>query len=282
MQIGGWVNQCIAIGLLLAAAIWTIASILYYWKKRKGVDLEEAKLSIEVHECSLESIKPLYLTLNVQVTIKTTILPMNVASLKLYMGDWEIGEPTSIVLPIVVINSPESFVLKYDIRTSLIGKENPGYISALARGERVSSNIIPIPYDSPLLPQIILGKIRPLPNRNDLLRTLAEAKIATTELARHFESLKHWQNMHPNLVNVEGMVAVEEAQKRQKIAFEALEKEILVAGKNWEAELKPLYMFMQSSALLNASPEESKGTILTYKNKLADLIEQVRNKIDEI
>jgi hypothetical protein len=125
-------------------------------------------------------------------------------------------------------------------------------------------------------------KPKPLTNRGDLLRTIAEVRIATIQFVESIENLKKWAKLHPNLVNVEVMTTIDKAQHRQKNAYETMEKEILVAGSDYEPILKPLYLFMQSSAILNESPTENKGTLLTYKSKLEKVITETRNKIDEL
>lgn len=125
-------------------------------------------------------------------------------------------------------------------------------------------------------------KPKPLTNRGDLLRAIAEARIATIQFIESVENLKKWAKLHPNLVNVEVMTTIDKAQQKQNKAYEAMEKEILVAGSDYEPILKPLYLFMQSSAILNASPTENKGTLLTYKSILEKVITETRNKIDEL
>ena len=110
--------------------------------------------TIEVHECSLEPARPFYLTLAVVCTVRVRTVPVNIVSLRLYAGNRDIGEPVFPPLPITVNNSPDSYVLKYEVYTSLLGRENRSYISALAGGERFASQSLPIPYDSPLLPQL--------------------------------------------------------------------------------------------------------------------------------
>jgi len=122
----------------------------------------------------------------------------------------------------------------------------------------------------------------PLSNRDELLRVITEARIATIKFIEAVDNLKNWEKLHTNLVNVEAMSAIDEARQRQTKAYEAMEKEILVAGSDYELFLKPLYVFMQSSAILNASPTEQLSTILTYKLKLEEMITQVRNRITEL
>jgi hypothetical protein len=122
----------------------------------------------------------------------------------------------------------------------------------------------------------------PLSNRDELLRVITEARIATIELIESVNRLKKWQESHPNLRNIEAISTIEEAHHRQKNAYEAMEKEILVAGSAYEPILKPLYLFMQSSAILDASIYVRESTMLTYKLKLEEMITHVRNKITEL
>ena len=124
-------------------------------------------------------------------------------------------------------------------------------------------------------------ELTPLSNRDELLRTITEAKIATIEFIEAIDRLKKWEELNPNRVNIEAMSTIEKMQHRQKTAYEAMEKEILVAGSAYEPILRPLYLFMQSSAILNASPTVQQSTILTYKLKLEGIITEVRNKITE-
>lgn len=126
------------------------------------------------------------------------------------------------------------------------------------------------------------SELIPLSNRDELLRVITEARIATIEFIEGISQLKKGEELHPNLVNVEVMSTIEKMQHRQKNAYEALEKEILVAGSAYEPILRPLYLFMQSSAILNASPTVQQSTILTYKLKLERMITEVRNKITEL
>lgn len=126
------------------------------------------------------------------------------------------------------------------------------------------------------------SELIPLSNRDELLRVITEARIATVEFIEGISRLKNSEELHPNLVSVEAMNAIEKIQHRQKKAYEAMEKEILVAGSDYEPILKPLYLFMQSSAILNASPTTRQSTILTYKLKLEEMITQARNKITEL
>ena len=125
-------------------------------------------------------------------------------------------------------------------------------------------------------------RFAPLSNRDELLRVITEARIATIKFIEAVDDLKNWEKSWPNLVNVEAMTSIDEAQQRQTKAYEAMEKEILVAGSDYEPILKPLYTFMQSSAILNASPTTQHNTILTYKVKLDETITQVRNIITEL
>ena len=124
--------------------------------------------------------------------------------------------------------------------------------------------------------------LMPLSNRDELLRVITEARIATIEFIEVINQLRKWDELNPNRVNVEAMSAIQKIQDRQKNAYEAMEKEILVAGSDYEPILKPLYLFMQSSAILNASPTVQQGAILTYKLKLEEMITQTRNKITEL
>lgn len=125
-------------------------------------------------------------------------------------------------------------------------------------------------------------ELMPLSNRDELLRAITEGRIATIEFVKGVEDLMKWEKLHPNLVNIEAMTTINNAQQRQRKAFDEMEKEILVAGSDYEPILKPLYLFMQTSAILNASPTENQSTILTYKFKLEEIITQTRNKITEL
>lgn len=125
-------------------------------------------------------------------------------------------------------------------------------------------------------------ELTPLSNRDELLRAITEARIATIEFIEAINRLKKWEELNPNRVNIEAMSTIEKAQHRQKKAYEAMEKEILVAGSAYEPILRPLYVFIQSSAILNASPTAQQSTISTYKLKLEGMITEVRNKITEL
>lgn len=123
-----------------------------------------------------------------------------------------------------------------------------------------------------------------LPNRDMLLRTIAEARMATIEWMENIEALKQQEEGKGNYIyfNEEIPIKLNKIRERFRYACEALEKEILVAGSDYETILKQLYMFMQASAILNASPVPNQGSLLTYKYKLEELVTATRNKIDEI
>jgi hypothetical protein len=121
----------------------------------KQLSRSKSMSGIKVHECLLEPARPFYLILIIKCTITVPATPINVASLKLFLGTSHSVELQFPTLPILINNSPESFVLKYEVYTSLIGSEIPAHISALAGGETFSSPTLEIPYGSPLLPREI-------------------------------------------------------------------------------------------------------------------------------
>ncbi len=66
LQIGGWVNQYVAITLLCLALLWTLASILYWLRKRRGVrDMQDNKEELTI-------IKDTKVKLNAKNTEKVT------------------------------------------------------------------------------------------------------------------------------------------------------------------------------------------------------------------
>ncbi len=81
---------------------------------------------------------------------------------------------------------------------------------------------------------------------------------------------------------MDALGAIDKTQRRYEIALESLEKEIFVAGSDYESLLKPLLLFIQSAAILNASPTENMKTILTFQSHLEEAAKQIRNKIDEL
>jgi hypothetical protein len=121
-----------------------------------------------------------------------------------------------------------------------------------------------------------------LSNRDELLRGIDEARMATHSLIDVFESVKTWKLTHPNETNIRLFDELKQAVQRSDKACEAMEREILVAGKSYEQILKPLYLFIKSSAIANAGPENDKGVLLVYKRTLDDMVINVRNTIDEI
>ncbi len=133
----------------------------------------------------------------------------------------------------------------------------------------------------------VLLKAKPKPfilaNREALLRTIAEARMATIGLVQHFEMLNRLGRENPNRIDIKAIGEMEKTQQRFNQACESFEKEILVAGSDYEPILKPLYLFMQTSAILNASPGNvsNRNTIMVYKSKLEELVNETRNKIDE-
>lgn len=130
---------------------------------------------------------------------------------------------------------------------------------------------------------LLFTKPKPLflTNRDMLLRAIAEAEMATIEVADNIENLKLQEKGNVIFQDAETWDKLLRIRGRFKNACEALEKEILVAGKSYEPILKPLYLFMQSSAILNASPVPSDKNLMTFKYNLEQLVTETRNKIDE-
>jgi hypothetical protein len=117
-------------------------------------------------------------------------------------------------------------------------------------------------------------KIMPLPNRDELLRTIAEAWTAMIKTLEIVAELKEWEKQNPNIMNIEALKLVETAKQRQRNAYESYEKEILVAGSDWEPILKALKINMQISWIFIASMENKNGqtdnssSIVAYKFQL--------------
>jgi hypothetical protein len=97
------------------------------------------------------------------------------------------------------------------------------------------------------------GKIAPPTNREELLRTIAEAGTATIKTLEIVEGVKEWGKQNPSIMNIEALKLVETTKQRQRNAYESYEKEILVAGSDWEPILKALKINMQISWIFIAS-----------------------------
>ncbi len=129
---------------------------------------------------------------------------------------------------------------------------------------------------------LLQSKIKPLPNREKLIEAIAEARIAVVEYVELMDSLENWRRQHPHTVNVDAMGMFDETQKRYKVALESMEKQITVAGSDYSSILEPLYLFIQSSAIINTSTTENAKTILNFKFRLDKVIRQTVDNIDKL
>lgn len=116
-------------------------------------------LKIEVSKCyfAKEQLRPLEtLILIIELTVRATSIPIDLASLQLCIGTDKI-DPITPMLPVTVVNSPSSYLAKYDVAmlTLIEGgvKSEAGRILTFATGQEWLSDAFQIPYDSPLLPQ---------------------------------------------------------------------------------------------------------------------------------
>ena len=126
-------------------------------------------------------------------------------------------------------------------------------------------------------------KPRPLTNREKLIEAIAEAGIAVVEYVELMEGLEKSRRQSTDVVNVDAIRAIHKRQERYKVALESMEKQIAVAGSDYESLLKPLFLFIQSGeAILNASTSENKGSILNFKFRLDEVIRQAVDNIDEL
>lgn len=96
------------------------------------------------------------LTLIVELAVQVTTTPVEMASLQLCIGTDKI-DPISPVLPITIVNSPTSYLARYDVSiltlTVRSDTREAGRILTFAMGQEWLSGEFQMPYDSPLLPQ---------------------------------------------------------------------------------------------------------------------------------
>ena len=125
---------------------------------RDGLKIDDA-LKIEVSKCSFakEQLRHLEaLTLTVELAVRATTTPIELASLQLCIGPDKI-DPIAPVLPVTIMNSPISYLVRYEVSIHTLiersDKSEAGHILTLAMGQEWFSNEFQIPYDSPLLPQ---------------------------------------------------------------------------------------------------------------------------------
>ena len=127
---------------------------------------------------------------------------------------------------------------------------------------------------------ILTSNMKPLANRNKLIESIAETKIAAIE---YIELRESWKKGNTNPVFVDAINAGDREFKRYKEALEAMDKQIMVAGGDYEVRIRPLFLFIQASeAILNASPTENEDTIITFKFYLENWIRQTVESIDRL
>ncbi len=119
---------------------------------------------------------------------------------------------------------------------------------------------------------------KPLLNRNELMKSIAEAQIAVVEYLELMDSSENWRKQHPHTVNVDAMGAVSDTQERYKVALKSLEIQIISAGRYYHPKLKPLFLFIQSGGALSKNAK----TILNFKFRLDKVIEQAIEDIDNL
>ena len=121
-----------------------------------------------------------------------------------------------------------------------------------------------------------LYKENPAPNRDTLLRSIADASKAAIDVVENIKELRA-HTINTIYFNPNTGLRLEAIQVRFKHFCELLETEMLVAGSAYDSSLKPLLLFIQNAVLLSDSNPQ---TIATYKGRLESLVIESRNKLD--
>ena len=114
-----------------------------------------------------------------------------------------------------------------------------------------------------------------LPKMDELLRVIAEAKMATDQMADNIIDIKRL-DVNTIFINPEMPVILNGIRIRFKYACESLEREILVASSDYEPILEKFIAYMRDATKLDSS------TISDYKIKLKEMVMITRNKIEEL
>ncbi|MFC1875588.1 hypothetical protein ACFLY3_05540 [Chloroflexota bacterium] len=121
----------------------------------------------------------------------------------------------------------------------------------------------------------LASQMKPLPNRKELMESIAEAKIAVVEYIKLME-IREKTNASP--VYIDALNVGDKEQERYKVAIDELEKQITVAGSDYHPILKPLLLFIQSGGVMSKSAK----TILNFKYRLDKIIEKAIEDIDNL
>lgn len=115
-----------------------------------------------------------------------------------------------------------------------------------------------------------------LANRDRLLITIAEARLATVDEADNIENVKLRIIGNTIFQDAEMWDKLARIKQRFDWACESLEREAFAAGSVFEPIIQPLIVYMRSAAESNSS------TINPYKSKLEEMVTITRNKIEEL
>lgn len=151
----------IGISTVIFIAILVTIRIIWSVVKRKQINLEKEiqpnSLEVNVSKYSLVDWVKKYetLLLNVELTIKVSKTPADIATLQLCIGQDRI-DLTSPTLPIKIENSPSSYLVKYEVSVPLIVEnemhnrhDDMTHICIFAMGQEWLSNKFTIPYKLP-------------------------------------------------------------------------------------------------------------------------------------
>ncbi len=125
---------------------------------------------------------------------------------------------------------------------------------------------------------LLLAKPKPIPipNHDTLFKAIAEARMATIEVAENIENLKLKKKGNFIFQDANMWDRLDRIQRRFGQACESLERETFVAGTVFEPILKPLLAYMRGAAELDSS------TVSDYKIELEEMVMITRNRIEEL
>ncbi|MBI2849603.1 MAG: hypothetical protein HYX80_01000 [Chloroflexi bacterium] len=115
-----------------------------------------------------------------------------------------------------------------------------------------------------------------LANKDTLLRTIAEAKLAAVDEAENIENIKLKKTGNVVFPDADTWDKLGRIQQRFDWACESFEREAFATNSVFEPILKPLLTHIRYAT------EVSPPTVIDYKTKLEEMVAITRNKIEEL
>jgi hypothetical protein len=123
-----------------------------------------------------------------------------------------------------------------------------------------------------------------IPNKNDLIRAIAELKTSAIQYINLKDTMEWWRRERPHNVNVELTSQLEDANIRYNKALEIFESEKLVAGVDIESDLFFLNTFISLHVLSADIPEiitKEGYSVREIENKINKRVNVTVKKINE-